>query len=307
VATSELDAARGSVGSTLSARALVRALRPKQWLKNLLVVAVPAAAGSLDQSKIVFETLIAFVALCLASSGGYLWNDAADVEADRAHPTKRHRPIASGEVPVSLAWVLGAVLVVAAIGLSFAADVDLAITVASYVGLTAAYTRWLKHIPVVDIVTIATGFLLRAIAGAAATGIPVSDWFLIVAGFGSLFMVAGKRHGEARELGDDRAAIRSTLGEYSDAYLGYLRGVTSGVLLVSYCVWVFEKADELGNSGVPWIELTTAPFTVAILRYAMLIDLGRGAAPEELVLSDRILLVAGVVWAALAGIGVYTT
>jgi decaprenyl-phosphate phosphoribosyltransferase len=197
--------------------------------------------------------------------------------------------------------------VLAAIGLSFAADVDLAVTVAGYVALTAIYTFWLKHIPVVDIVTIATGFLLRAIAGAAATGLAISNWFFIVASFGSLFMVCGKRYGEAIELGADRAAIRSTLGEYSDAYLGYLRAVTSGVVLVSYCVWVFEKADELSLDGIPWIELTTAPFTVAILRYAMLIDLGRGASPEELVLSDRVLLVAALAWATLAAIGIYTT
>jgi decaprenyl-phosphate phosphoribosyltransferase len=306
VATSELDAAAPALAGR-SARALVRALRPKQWLKNVLVVAVPAAAGSLDQGEVVLDTIIAFVALCLASSGGYLWNDAADVEADRAHPVKRNRPVAAGEVGIGTAWTLGTVLVVSGVAVALLADIDLAVTVLAYTGLTAAYTFWLKHVPVVDIVTVATGFLLRAIAGATATGIPISDWFFIVASFGSLFIVSGKRYGEAVELGSDGAAIRSTLGEYTTSYLGYLRAVSSGVVLVSYCVWVFEKADELGSDGIPWIELTTAPFTVGILRYAMLIDLGRGSAPEDLVLSDRILLGAGAVWTVLAAIGIYTS
>ena len=188
----------------------------------------------------------------------------------------------------------------------FAVRWQLGATITGYVVLTTAYTLFLKGIAPLDLVAVATGFVLRSIAGAAATGVVISDWFFIVASFGSLFMVAGKRSGESSDLGAGAGEVRATLGEYTTTYLGYVRAVSSGVVLVAYCLWAFEKAAEFDPS-IPWFQLTILPFTVGVLRYALLVDLGKGASPEELVLEDRILLVAGVVWGAVFALGVYST
>src|SRR4051794_18763381 len=175
-------------------RGIVRALRPKQWLKNVLVLAAPGAAGVLGQGDVLANVALAFVAFCAASSGTYLLNDVRDVEADRLHPRKRARPIAAGTVPGWLAVALAVVLLVAGLVVAASVGVKLLVVLAAYIALTSSYTLWLKHIEVVDIVAIASGFILRAVAGGAAAGVPLSRWFIIVASFGSLFIVAGKRH-----------------------------------------------------------------------------------------------------------------
>lgn len=286
--------------------ALIVEARPKQWAKNVLVVAAPAAAGVLTQRTEALQTLVAFVAFCLAASGTYYLNDAGDVEADRRHPTKRFRPIAAGEIPVPLAQTIGGLLITCGVALSFLAHWQLAVTVVGYVVMTTVYTVWLKHVVVFDVVTVAAGFVLRAIAGAAATGVEISNWFFIVATFGSLFMVAGKRHAEVREVDGDPGSTRVTLSEYSTSYLEYLRSVSTGVVLVAYCLWAFEKADLarfIHDQPVPWFQLSIVPFAIAILRYAYLVDRGQGGAPEEVVMSDRVLIGLGVVWVGLFAIG----
>ena len=150
---------------------------------------------------------------------------------------------------------------------------------------------------------VAAGFVLRLIAGAVAVDVPISVWFFIVGSFGSLFMVAGKRHAEHLDLGVERAGHRATLSEYSLEYLGYVRSVASGVAMVGYCLWAFEKST--GTAGVPWYELSIVPFVLAILRYALLVERGEGGAPEEVVLHDRPLQVMGVLWVVIVGIGLY--
>src|SRR5581483_8358662 len=238
---------------------LLRTARPKQWAKNVLVFAAPGAAGVLGQGKPLTRTLVAFVCFSLAASGTYFFNDAADVDADRRHPTKRSRPVAAGVVSVPVARATGAVLIGAGIAVSFSARWELAVTIAAYVVLTTTYSVVLKHVAVVDIVAVAAGFVLRAVAGATATGVPISDWFFIVASFGSLFMVAGKRHAERLQMGEDAHTVRVTLGEYSDSYLAYLRAVSSGTVFVAYCLWAFEKAD-VAQASVPWYQLSILPF-----------------------------------------------
>jgi decaprenyl-phosphate phosphoribosyltransferase len=289
--------------STLSA--LIRTARPRQWAKNVLVFAAPAAAGVLTEATPLLRTLIAFACFCLAASGTYFLNDAADVEADRLHPRKRLRPVASGALSVTSARIAGVVLVVAGIGLSFTTRWQLAVTVAAYVAITTLYSVWLKHVAVFDIVAIASGFVLRAIGGATATGVPISDWFFIVASFGSLFMVTGKRHAELAKMGSDAHTVRATLAEYSDSYLAYLRAVSSGTVLVGYCLWAFEKAHET-SASMPWYQLSILPFVLGLLRYALLVDQGKGEAPEEIVLSDRPLKLIGLVWLVVFGLGVHT-
>ena len=283
--------------------ALVQTARPRQWVKNVLVVAAPAAAGVLGQAGVIFDTFIAFVAFCLAASGTYFVNDAFDVEADRLHEKKRFRPIAAGTLSVRTAQVVGVGLMAAGVGIGFLTGWELPVVVGVYITFTTTYSAWLKHMAVVDLGMVAAGFLLRLIGGAVAVDVPISVWFLIVGGFGSLFMVAGKRHAEHLDLGVDAAGHRQTLSEYSLEYLGYVRSVASGVAMVAYCLWAFDT--DVHKTGVVWFEISIVPFVLAILRYALLVERGEGGAPEELVLSDRPLQVMGLLWALLVGIGLY--
>ena len=285
-------------------RALVKTARPKQWTKNVLVFAAPAAAGVLDEPSQLLRTVVAFVAFCLAASGTYFFNDALDAHADRLHPTKQHRPVAAGHISERLAKVIGVILVV--LGIVVAIPVqngELAAVVAGYVALTLTYSVWLKHEPVVDLGAVAAGFVIRAIAGGVATGVDISDWFLIVAGGASLFMVTGKRYAEQIELGDASGAHRATLTAYSRGYLSYVRAVASSVTIMAYCLWAFESAAKTGSQT--WFEISIVPFVLAILRYAHVIEQGRGGAPEDIILSDHVIQVLGLLWAVTFAIGVY--
>jgi decaprenyl-phosphate phosphoribosyltransferase len=294
----------GSARSPSLLRSIVRTARPKQWTKNVLVFAAPLAAGVLDDGDALLKTLVAFVAFCLAASGAYFLNDASDAAADRLHPTKRFRPVAAGELSVNLARGIAIGLIVAS--LLIAAPVNdgkLSGVIAAYLAVTIAYSLWLKHEPVIDLAAVAAGFVFRAIAGGVATGVQLSDWFLIVAGAGSLFMVTGKRHAEQIELGDASHSHRSTLADYSDAYLRYVRAVASGVMLTAYCLWAFENASATGDTT--WFRLSIVPFVLAVLRYALVIEQGGGGAPEEVVLSDRVIQILGVLWIVTFSLGVH--
>jgi decaprenyl-phosphate phosphoribosyltransferase len=284
--------------------AVVRLLRPRQWVKNLLVFAAPAAAGVLDQAEHLGRTTLLFVAFCLAASGTYCINDAADAEADRTHPRKRGRPSAAGEIAASTARLLGVALLVAGIGVAaLTGGWPTAGIVALYVTITTAYTLWLKHQAVVDIVVVASGFVVRAVAGVVGTDLPLSDWYLIVASFGSLFLVAGKRSTELN-LGDGAAEHRKALVSYSPPFLLFVRAVSAGIALLAYCLWAFERAD-LAEGGFPWFQLSIVPFTTAILRYALVHSMEEHAGPEDIVLGDRTLLIISAVWAITMGFGVY--
>lgn len=283
--------------------AVLVACRPKQWTKNLLVLAAPGAAGVLGEPGTAIAAVAALVAFCLAASATYLLNDAADVEADRAHATKRHRPIPAGELSIGTARILAVVFAVAGAGVALAVRWQLLAVLVAYVALTTAYSLVLKHVVLLDVIALASGFVLRAVAGAAAADVPISDWFFIVTSFGSLFMAVGKRHAEVVTMGEDAGSHRKVLDGYTPSFLAHLRSVSSGVVLVAYCLWAFERA-ELTDAVVPWYQISIVPFTTAVLRYAQLLDTGEGGAPEELVLSDHMLLLAGAAWAAVFGIGV---
>jgi decaprenyl-phosphate phosphoribosyltransferase len=280
---------------------LIREARPKQWLKNVLVFSAPASAGVLFEATPLLQTVVAFLAFCLVASGTYFINDARDVEADRVHVKKRFRPIAAGIVPVSLGYVGGVVLLAAGLALSFAISWQLALVIGGYLVLTTSYSLWLKHEPVIDLVAVAAGFVLRAVAGAAATGIPTSSWFLVVVSLGSLFIVAGKREAELRSAEHDKKT-RSTLQAYSVPFLNYVQSASTGALLVAYSLWAFE-----GHTGLTRTlsGLSILPFAVGVLRYAMLVDGGGGEAPEDAIAADRILLVCGLVLVVLVGVSVY--
>jgi decaprenyl-phosphate phosphoribosyltransferase len=306
---------------------LLRLCRPRQWVKNLLVFAAPAAAGvlSLREPEALFQSTGAFVAFTLVASATYCFNDVADRDDDRRHPTKRTRPVASEAVAVPVAVALGLVLLVLGLLLALVVQWQLAVVVAAYVVVTTAYSRWLREVVLLDLVAIAAGFVLRALAGGAATDVPISDWFFIVTSFGSLFVAAGKRSGELADLDDlgrgvvprrreddpppapselDAAepATRATLAAYSPSYLAALRAICAGVVLVAYCLWAFETAAE-ADLSVPLFQASIVPFALAVLQYALILDAGGGGTPEQVFLKDRMLQLYGMLWAAVFGLG----
>lgn len=287
-------------------RGVVRSMRPKQWGKNLLVFAAPGAAGILDDPTELFHTFVAFVSFCAASSAVYLLNDIADIDADRRHPTKRNRPIAAGIVPVSLGKVVAVALIVVAFAVMALTGQPMAVGyVAIYLVITIAYSAGLKHVAVIDLMIVASGFVIRALAGATAVDVFVSDWFLIVTTFGSLFVVAGKRFAEIREVGAG-AETRATLETYTVPYLRVVVGVGLTGTAISYCLFALERAAT-ATMAFPAFKLSIVPVLAALLRYALVLEEGRGGAPEEVFASDRWLQFLGLVWAALFAIGVYGT
>ncbi len=285
------------------ARGVLRTMRPRQWVKNVLVLAAPFAGGELFAPGIAVQLVIAFAAFSIAASGIYLINDANDVQADRAHPTKRLRPIAAGIVPVRLAIAVAVVLLAGALALSLLAGVPLLIVVGVYVAVQLSYCFWLKHQPVLDICIVASGFLLRAIAGGAATDIPLSQWFLLSAGFGSLFMVAGTRYAEMVLSERTGAKIRKSLESYSPSYLRFVWALSATTLIMTYCLWAFEIREA--QLGSVWSVISIVPFVVAVLRYAVDVDSGNGGEPEEIALGDRVLQVLAFGWIATLVLAVY--
>ena len=283
--------------------ALVRQARPKQWVKNLLVFAAPGAAGVLNEWSSLWRALVVFVAFCLASSGTYFWNDLLDADSDRNHPTKQHRPIASGAIPTGIGRAVGTVLLVAGICLAATTRWQAALVVAGYVLLTSLYSTLLKHVAVVDLVCVAAGFVLRAVAGAVATDVQMSKWFSLTTSFASLFIVAGKRYAELRDLCDD-AQTRSTLDDYSLGFLRIVLSVSCGAALVTYCIWAFDTREAAGSTW-PFYELSIIPMATALLRYTLILEQGHGAAPEEIFAHDRVLQILGLIWLAVFGFGLY--
>jgi decaprenyl-phosphate phosphoribosyltransferase len=286
-------------------RAYLRTARPLQWIKNLLVFAAPGAAGVLDDGPALADALLAFVACCLASSGLYFWNDVLDVDSDRRHPVKRLRPIPTGLIGRRAAAVTGSLLVVAGCGVAaLTGRWQTAAIVAVYAASTMAYSVWLKQVAVVDLVVVASGFVLRAAAGAAAVDVEMSSWFVLFTVFGSLFIVSGKRYAELRDIGDGAAEVRRTLGEYTPGFLRLVVTVSCAGALLTYCQWAFET-KELSASDQPFFALSIVPMLTALLRYALVLENGRGAAPEEVFASDRVLQLLGVCWVVLFALGVY--
>ena len=283
--------------------AVVREARPKQWLKNVLVFAAPAALGDISTDLIV-RSVVVFVAFCMTASGTYYWNDIKDVEADRAHPTKRNRPIASGAVPLGLARVIGTLLLLGGPLLAFAVRPEAGGVVGLYAILTVGYSVSWKHIALLDLALVASGFVLRAMAGAAGTDTRMSSWFVMCTSFGSFFIVAGKRFAELLEMGDNATVTRRSLSAYSVPYLRQLLSVSCTATVVSYCLWAFENGES-ASGALPWHGLSIVPMVLALLRYMMVLERGGGGAPEEVFTKDRSLQLYGLAWVVVYALGVY--
>lgn len=285
---------------------LLRTSRPKQWLKNSLVFAAPGAAGVLDDWSSVQPSLVVFMAFCLASSGTYFWNDLLDADADAKHPRKRNRPVAAGRISLLQAGIVGSSLLVLGGVLGFLLEWRAGLAISVYVVLTLSYSTYLKKIAVLDLLAVASGFVLRAIAGAEATSVEMSNWFLICVSFGALFIVAGKRFAEIREVGLGNSETRRTLAVYSTEYLRTVVTLSLAATLVAYCMWAFAT-KEISGSTWPFYELSIVPMLAALLRYLLVLDQGRGSAPEEVFAADRPLQLLGLLWIVVFGLGVYVS
>jgi decaprenyl-phosphate phosphoribosyltransferase len=284
--------------------AMIAAMRPRQWVKNVLVFAAPLAAGQLLEVDVFWASVGAFVMFCVISSATYLINDVKDCESDREHPSKCKRPIAAGELSVPLAISLAVVLAVIALAGSYAIAPALAAVVLAYAVFTVSYSMLFKHEPVIELALLSMGFLLRAVAGGAASGLPISQWFLIVAGFGSLFMAAGKRFSELKReetTGSQSENRRKSLDGYSLSYLQFVWGTAAAVTIMGYALWAFDVAQT--PSSLAWAEWSVLPFVLAILRYGIVIDRGDAEAPEDAVTADKALLLLGAAWLILFAMG----
>jgi decaprenyl-phosphate phosphoribosyltransferase len=281
---------------------LLHAMRPRQWAKNALVAAAPLASGRLDERDALLSTLAAIACFCAASSGIYLLNDVRDIEADRRHPRKQHRPIASGRVTPKVALTTAFVLYAAATAGAFLIDREFGWLIVAYLLMQFGYAFGLKHQPVIDIAIVASGFLMRAVGGGLATDIPLSEWFLMVAGFGSLFIVAGKRYSELIALGNAGGTRRSLAG-YTETYLRFIWSSAAAVTVTGYCLWAFSLPSD---DSVSWEAISIIPFVLGILRYAIDVDAGEAGEPEDIVLRDHMLKLIGAVWLGCVAIGVFS-
>jgi decaprenyl-phosphate phosphoribosyltransferase len=281
--------------------------RPRQWIKNALVIAAPGAAGALGHDDVPGRVSVACIAFCLISAGIYSLNDSRDVAEDRLHPRKRYRPVAAGELPIREAIGLGVACLLVGLAACLAIRPLLGVVAVTYIALTLSYTLVWRRVVLIDIFVVAAGFVLRALAGGVAAPVTLSRWFVLVITSAALFIAAGKRHAELVRVARQGAAVggRRVLGPargYTRSGLRLVMAGSGSVALFAYWVWAFNLPDI---DGIPWRPLTAVPFTVGVLRYAGLIRDGGGEAPEEMVLGDRVLIGVGIAWLVLFGFSVH--
>jgi decaprenyl-phosphate phosphoribosyltransferase len=280
---------------------VLRAARPRQWVKNTLVAAAPCAAGAIATPQVAVRVAGAFAAFCLLSSATYMFNDVCDAPQDRRHPRKRSRPVAAGELSERLALAAALALLLAGLALAFVVAQALAAVAVAYVAVTVSYSLWWRRIVALDIVAISCGFVLRAGAGGAAAHVRLSHAFLLVAGSGAVFLVAGKRYAELCD--GDRvatASTRATLGRYSRNALRAALLASAALASGAYAVWA-----AWGQGRGALHLLSVCPLVLWLVRYARLVAAGAGQAPEDTILNDRVLLALTAAWAVLFVSGVY--
>jgi 4-hydroxybenzoate polyprenyltransferase len=274
--------------------ALFKALRPKQWAKNgLLWAALLFSQRYLDLDAVV-DVVIGTALFCMLSSAGYLFNDLRDIESDRKHPEKRFRPLAAGHVPPGFAWGLSAVLLVAGLAGSFLfLPTRFGIAAVTYLVITLSYTTWFKHVVLLDVMLLASGFLVRAVAGAEAIAVESSPWFLVCTGFGALFIGLNKRLAEIRLLEGNAGEHRKILEEYTPEMLEQFISVSTACTLISYALYTFAAENN------PRSMMLTIPFVMyGVLRYMYLVEQKRaGGAPEKILFRDRPMQVCLILYA----------
>jgi len=277
--------------------ALLKTMRPRQWTKNIFIFAALVFDKQLLNVDAFLRTLAGFALFCLISSSVYIFNDLADVEADRQHPEKKNRPIAAGILPVSVAWIAGIGLVIFTLGLAFLLAPGFEAVLVIYFILNMAYSKWLKHIPIIDVLIIAAGFVLRVHAGVTLIQVErFSPWLYVVMTLLSLFLGFGKRRAELALLAHGAGSHRKVLDGYTLPLLDQYIMIVSGTTIVAYSLYTFSAPNVPENHSM----MLTIPFVVyTIFRYLYLIEVKHaGGAPEEILLSDRPFQIAMILWAA---------
>jgi 4-hydroxybenzoate polyprenyltransferase len=275
--------------------ALIRSMRPEQWTKNVIVFAALIFGRRLFDPAAVGLSLAAFLIFCALSSVVYLLNDVSDREADRHHPLKSRRPIASGELEVSAAMIAAGVLGLAGMAAAVWVRLEFALIAAMYVAMFAAYSRWLKHIVILDVLTIAIGFVLRAAAGAVVISVPISQWLLVCTILLALFLGLSKRRHELTGLAGGATEHRRILEEYSPYLLDQMIGVVTASTLMAYIIYC-TSPETMQKFSTDKLVLTT-PFPIyGIFRYLYLVHQRGVGSPSEVLLTDRPLVICIALW-----------
>jgi 4-hydroxybenzoate polyprenyltransferase len=278
-------------------KALLKSMRPRQWTKNIFIFAALVFDRKLDDPKALGSTILGFILFCLLSSVVYLLNDLGDIEADRNHPEKRKRPLASGILPAKIAWLTVAGLLVIILPLAFWLSIPFGLITSTYFLLNLAYTKWLKHVPLIDVLTLASFYVIRVGAGVVLVGVErFSPWLYMVTTMLALFIGLGKRRSELSLLADDANSSRKVLEGYSIPFLDHLIIIVSATTIMAYSLYTFSAPNLPENHAM----MLTIPFVVyGIFRYLYLLHFDKDVgAPEEVVLTDRPLQVTMVAWMA---------
>jgi 4-hydroxybenzoate polyprenyltransferase len=284
--------------------ALIESMRPKQWVKNGIIFAALIFDVQLFMLTPLLRTLAGFVILCMLSSAVYLFNDLADIEKDRLHPKKRLRPLASGRLNTSVALVVAILLPLVALPLSFLLDWRFGVIAVVYLVTNILYSFWLKNVVIIDVMLLATGYVLRVAAGVAIITVErFSPWLYICMTLLALFMGFGKRRGEMVLQGNGSNSSRKVLQDYTLPFLDELINIVSTATIVAYSLYTFTAPNLPENHAM----MLTIPFVIyGIFRYLYLIHIkGEGGAPDELVLTDRPLQVTFALWGLSAVLVLY--
>lgn len=283
--------------------AVIETCRPRQWVKNLLIFAAPLVARTLNEITVVVDTTIMFVAFCAASSAMYLVNDIQDRNADAVHPRKRRRPIASGRLPPHIAGITATMLALVSLILASFVSLGSFLVVTIYLVSTTVYSSYLKRIPILELIVLASGFVLRALAGATAAHVPPSKWFLLCVLFGSLFIAIKKRFAEMPAASTD-SSTRHVLVWYSPHVLNFMARIIGVLFVLAYLGWSIA-ADHRNPEQFALRIFSTTPFAVAVARYEHKASGENGESPEDLFASDRVLQLLGVAWFTLVSTSIY--
>lgn len=276
----------------------LRLIRPLQWLKNFMLLFPPFLGGLIFQFNQVQSLLFPVASFCFASSATYIINDVADCSADKHHPVKKFRPLPSGRIKVERALFVAIILLTISFILAVTVSKKFLLYLLSYLVVTIAYSFWFKNYPLIDIFSIASGFILRLLAGGEAFSVPISEWLFLTVFMLSLFLSTGKRYSEKRSLGDHAGQHRKVLSSYPPGFLDGLLFMTGSAVLVTYTMYVISKHSNILLYSVPLC-------CFGLLRYIIRVQSGKGGDPTESLTRDLPLFIVGLTWVILVGFGVY--
>lgn len=283
--------------------AFIQLIRPKQWTKNLVVFVGVIFSNNFLDLPMVLATIQAFIIFCLSAGAIYIINDMKDIESDRAHPVKKNRPLASKQLTLPFAGAMAGLFAVGSLAWSFLLAPVFGLIVLAYMLLNLSYTLGLKHIVILDVFLITTGFVLRAIGGAVIIDVAISPWLIVVTILLSLFLGFAKRRHELITMGDEAVAHRPALDDYSPALLDQFMGVVASATIIAYSLYAFNSPTASQNDYF----MVTVPLVIyGILRYLYLVyQKNLGGSPEVILLSDKPLIVTILLWIGTVGCLLY--